>query len=257
VDFTLGLKLILTPSLIAAASLAGRRWGPAVSGWLVGLPLTSGPITLFLALSLGPSFANAAAMGTLLGTVSQALVCLVYAWLSKRWAWPTSLAISIGVFALSTWLFHGLTLSLPILYGVVMAVLIVILVIMPRKAEAVVAQESLPSWDLPARMIVVTVYVIGLTAAAPWLGAQLTGMLSPFPLYGLVLAVFGQHLSGSMAAVRVMRGLVAGLFSFATFFVVMAGTIEQMALWQSFALAIVAVAAVQAGALWMIRNRWI
>jgi len=31
------LKLVLTPALIAAASLAGRRWGHAVSGWLVGL----------------------------------------------------------------------------------------------------------------------------------------------------------------------------------------------------------------------------
>jgi hypothetical protein len=34
---TLALKLVLTPTLIGAASLAGRRWGPAVSGWLVGL----------------------------------------------------------------------------------------------------------------------------------------------------------------------------------------------------------------------------
>ena len=31
--------------LIATASLAGRRWGHAISGWLVGIPFTSGPIT--------------------------------------------------------------------------------------------------------------------------------------------------------------------------------------------------------------------
>ena len=45
------LKLILAPVIIGGASLAGRRWGPAVSGWLVGLPLTSGPVIFFLALS--------------------------------------------------------------------------------------------------------------------------------------------------------------------------------------------------------------
>jgi hypothetical protein len=54
---TLVLKLVLTPLLIGAASLAGRRWGPAIAGWLVGLPLTSAPVALFLALDLGIGFA--------------------------------------------------------------------------------------------------------------------------------------------------------------------------------------------------------
>src|SRR5207253_534085 len=47
-------KVVLTPLLIAAATLAGRRWGPAVGGWLAGLPLTSGPVSVFLALEPGP-----------------------------------------------------------------------------------------------------------------------------------------------------------------------------------------------------------
>ena len=72
------LKLVLTPTLIGAASLAGRRWGPAVSGWLVGFPFTSAPIALvglfafalfFLTLAVlieragvGPAFAAALAL---------------------------------------------------------------------------------------------------------------------------------------------------------------------------------------------------
>ena len=46
-------KLLLTPLLIGLVSLAGRRWGPGVSGWLVGLPLTSAPVSLFLTLEQG------------------------------------------------------------------------------------------------------------------------------------------------------------------------------------------------------------
>jgi len=49
----LALKLVLTPALIAIATLAGRRFGPSISGWLVGLPFTSGPVSLFLALEQG------------------------------------------------------------------------------------------------------------------------------------------------------------------------------------------------------------
>ncbi len=51
------LKLLLVPTFIGIVSLAGRRWGPTVSGWLVGLPLTSGPVAFFLALEQGNVFA--------------------------------------------------------------------------------------------------------------------------------------------------------------------------------------------------------
>jgi len=56
----LALKLVLTPALIAVATLVGRRFGPSISGWLVGLPFTSGPVSLFLALEQGTTFAAAA-----------------------------------------------------------------------------------------------------------------------------------------------------------------------------------------------------
>src|SRR5207247_8747661 len=53
----LALKLVLTPVLVGAASLAGPRWGSAVGGWLIGMPFTSGPIVSFLAPHPGPAFA--------------------------------------------------------------------------------------------------------------------------------------------------------------------------------------------------------
>jgi hypothetical protein len=40
--------------VIALATFTARRFGPAVCGWLIGLPLTCGPVALFLALEHGP-----------------------------------------------------------------------------------------------------------------------------------------------------------------------------------------------------------
>jgi hypothetical protein len=40
----LTVKLIAAPLVILLATLAARRWGDAIGGWLVGLPLTSGPL---------------------------------------------------------------------------------------------------------------------------------------------------------------------------------------------------------------------
>src|SRR5579864_7112040 len=68
------LKLVLTPTLIGAASLAGRRWGAFIGGWLIALPLTSGPVTFFLALDQGPGFAAGVAAGSLLGVMAIAAV---------------------------------------------------------------------------------------------------------------------------------------------------------------------------------------
>ena len=61
----LWIKLILTPLAITAIALAGRRWGPAVGGWIAGLPLTSGPVSLYLALEQGKTFAATAAVNSL------------------------------------------------------------------------------------------------------------------------------------------------------------------------------------------------
>jgi hypothetical protein len=95
-------KLLLTPLLICLVSLVGRRWGPTVSGWLVGLPLTSGPVALFLALEQGTAFASHSAQGTLLGLISVAGFCLAYSWFSLRLSWLWSILASWGVFFVLT-----------------------------------------------------------------------------------------------------------------------------------------------------------
>src|SRR5262249_1129973 len=84
-------KLVLTPLLISAVTLAGRRWGPGVSGWLAGLPLTSGPVSVFLAVEQGPQFAMRAALGTLAGLAAVAAFALSYPALAPplRSALPT------------------------------------------------------------------------------------------------------------------------------------------------------------------------
>jgi hypothetical protein len=81
---TLALKLILTPALIGSSTLAGRRWGPALGGWLVGLPFTSGPVALFLVLDYGAAFGAQAAGGMLTGTISQVAFTLAYRRLARR-----------------------------------------------------------------------------------------------------------------------------------------------------------------------------
>lgn len=218
----LALKLVLTPVLVGAASLTGRRWGPALGGWLVGIPFTSAPIAFFLALDPGPSFAAAAAVGIIAGTASQACFCLAYSWVAQRQGWVASLLAATAAFAAATVLLDAVVLPVPGLYVVMVLVLVVALFFMPSDATRAAEDVRFPAWDIPARILVATAFVIALTSVAPLLGARLAGLLAPFPLYGSVLAAFAHRLEGAGSAVGVLRGLLLGLFAFASFFLVLA-----------------------------------
>jgi hypothetical protein len=245
----LTLKLIITPLLVAAASLAGRRWGPAVSGWLVALPLTSGPIVFFLCLSLGEQFAATVAMATLAGAVSQAAFCLSYSWLALRWKWPLTLLVSCLAFLAATLLLQRLVLPIVPLFLFVVLCLALSLRLIPRMTAVSLGRRSAPAWDIPTRSVVTTLFVLLLTGSASALGPQLTGLLAPFPLYGAILAVFAHQQQGAIPAAQVLRGLLFGLFSFAGFFLTLALLLGDVATGWAFGAAIAVALTAQAGML--------
>lgn len=66
------IKLLVAPAMVVATSLAGRRFGSGVSGWLVGLPLMSGPITCFFAVEHGRRSAARSGVDRPYGMVGEA-----------------------------------------------------------------------------------------------------------------------------------------------------------------------------------------
>src|SRR4051812_18583887 len=90
------LKLTLAPLLVAGATLAAQKWGPRVGGLLLGLPLTTGPVFLFLAIEHGPHFAAGVAVGILLGLIG--LAAVAYAAASRGTGWVASLASATVAF---------------------------------------------------------------------------------------------------------------------------------------------------------------
>jgi hypothetical protein len=237
------LKVVVTPALIAGATLAGRRWGDRLSGWLVGLPLTSGPVVFFLAIDQGSRFATTAALAVLLGTISQAAFSVAYGRAAVRTGWSLATAAGSAVFAISTLGFYGASLPALPAFVLVTASLILAIVLMPRGGPAENRAPASP-WDLPLRIVVATGLVLLLTSIAPAIGAHLTGLVSPFPVYAGVLAIFAHRQSGA-AANNVLRGLLLGLFSFAAFFVVLAVGLNRLGIGGAFLAATVTALVIQ------------
>jgi hypothetical protein len=249
------LKLLLTPTLIGLASLAGRRWGPSVSGWLVALPLTSGPVTLFLALSHGTAFAAAAALGTLTGTLSQPVFCLTYAWVALRCNWLVAFLAGVLAFAACTAALQYLVLPPGLIYLAANAALALGFLLMPKDSSVTAAKAPPPPrWDIPARMVLATAFILVLTGLASALGPRLTGLIAPFPLYVSILAVFAHRLQGAASAINVLRGLLLGLFGFATFFLLLSLLLEPAGIALAFLAAIAAALALQGVSLWAMQR---
>jgi len=249
------LKLILTPTLIYAASMVGRKWGDAISGWMVALPLTTGPITLLLALTHGVAFAASSAAGTLTGGLSLAAFVLVYARLAPRWSWLPTLFAATAVFALITALLEPVTLPLVPLWAAVLAAFFIVLRALPNENSNMLSESPPGRWDIPLRMILATGFVLAITGLAPALGPHLTGLLVPFPLFTATFAAFAHYQHGPAAALKVFRGLLMGLFAYASFLFTLALLLEQAGIGTAFAIAILVVCVMQGISLWLLRRR--
>jgi F0F1-type ATP synthase assembly protein I len=221
-------KLLMTPIFIGAVTLAGRRWGPAVSGLLMGLPLTSGPVSVFLALQFGPAFAARAAVGNLAGQASGCAFCLTYGLAARKWPWTVCVPVSLLVFLGCTALLDRFTWSLLSAGILLLAAIILAHRWLPRRPCAAV-RSSPPRWDLPARMLVATAFVLALTSCARFLGPQMSGLIAPFPVFGLVLAAFTHRRQGPAAVAGLLRGNVLGSLAVIAFFLVAGGGLASRA----------------------------
>ncbi|HEX7785744.1 MAG TPA: hypothetical protein VF653_05945 [Methylomirabilota bacterium] len=250
----LTLKLVVTPALIGGATLVGRRWGQSVGGWLVGLPLTTGPVAFFIAVEQGETFGAAAAAGSLAGAAAEAAFAVAYGRSATRVGWPPSLLAGSAAFAAVAAVLKGFRLGPVALSGVALAALIVSLRLLPAERPGDAAAAP-PRWDVTARMALATAVVLALTALAPRLGATLSGLLATYPLFAVILAAFAHRQQGAGAAVSVLRGLLFGLFSFVAFCLVLSLGLVPLGIAGAFTAAVAVALLVQGASLWRLRSR--
>ena len=210
------LKVAIAPVFVGAISLIALKYGHRAAGWLVALPINTGTIVLVLTLTEGPSFAATAALGALLGIVSLCVFTVGYARSALRHHWPVCLAIASIGFVVSTVLLSQLPeLFLADLIAAVVGILIV-LALVPTPEEPPLPDRG-PRWEIPVRMLTAALLVLAITSGAETLGARLSGLLTPIPVFTITLVIFTHSRRGPEPVFVFLNGLQYGLFSFAAF----------------------------------------
>jgi hypothetical protein len=215
------LKLLLVPSLIAAVTLASRRWGLRVGGILTGLPMVAGPTLCFYAIEQGNSFAASAARSALLGIVATSAFCAGYARSAARVSWPLSVLAGWAALAAIVLATYGIRELGGIGEFALASVALVLARRMVPAPPVSVPVAVPPRWDLPLRMLASAAAVVLFTAVAAMLGPRLSGVLSAFPVVTLILAVFTHAQRGGASVALFLRGVLRGLHGFALFCIVL------------------------------------
>ena len=246
------LKVTLVPLLFGAITLAGRRWGPAVAGWLSGLPVVAGPIMFFMAIENGAAFASQALVGMLLGVFAMLGFLLAYAWVATRRSWRASVLCALSAYFVGVALLSTLELPLGVVGVMVFAVLLLAPRLFPRAelpaelpADLHAIAATPPRGEIYVRMAAGALLVLTVTYAAASLGARLSGLLAMFPVISTVLAVFSHRQCGHEFTICLLRGIVFGWYAFMVFCVVLGWALPRFGIGAAFLLAIAGAAVAQ------------
>jgi hypothetical protein len=231
------LRLALVPAAVWIASLAARRWGHGISGYLGGLPMIGGPITLFLALDLGPHFAARSALFTLAAIAAQAAHLLTFAYMARRGSWLLALVSGWTAFALVALAQAMLPLQPPL--ALLMAVLGLYAAWrwLPREQGAGDAAR-VPPIELRLRLVAAFALAALIVFSAPVFGPAVSGILLSVPITGSIIPPFTLALYGRDALARLLRGFVVGLSGFTGFFATLAFVLGPWGTTPSFAVAV-------------------
>src|ERR1700679_1702297 len=114
-------RILLAPLAVVAGSLAQRRFGHAVSGLIIGLPLAGLPLLWLVALQHGTACASSMTSALLVGSIAEAVVLWLYARLTIHLSPSLALIGALGAFALAAEAVNLLKLS-AVLAGLLTAI---------------------------------------------------------------------------------------------------------------------------------------
>jgi hypothetical protein len=208
----LPLKMAIVASVVVGCSILAERTGPLVAAMIATLPISLGPVIVFLALDHDAAFIAATALGTMTATTSHAGFVLCYVLLAQRHAALPSLA---GAFAVWGVVLSGLrALALPVLPLSALAVLAFLLVhrlVRPYLFVRVKGPVTLSRYAIPLRAASVAVLVGVVTSASERVGPHWSGILAGVPIVLSSLILILHPRVGGPAAAAVIGSGALGL----------------------------------------------
>lgn len=212
---SLSVKMAVTASFVIAASFIAQRAGALIGAMVATLPISAGPVYVFLALEHDARFIADSALASMVINAVTAIFSLTYAAMAQRRGLIASLSAALGV-----WLAIGALVRL-VPWTLAGAALFCLLVYTPclvlaRPYRHAPMPPSARRWfDLPLRAGMVAALVCAVVVLSPYLGPFGSGMMAVFPIVLTSLALILHPRVGARASAAVIANTISGLPGFA------------------------------------------
>ena len=209
------LKMAITAAIVVTASLIAERTGPLLAAMVATLPVSAGPVYVFLALDHDAAFIAEAALGSMGSNMATTAFSLAYVMAAQRLSTWLSLALAFCAWGPVLLFFKAASLPIVALLGIIVCLFPVChRVVKPYLAARPAKAPRLAWYAIPLRAFFVAVLVGTVTSLSLRIGPQWSGFFATFPVVLSTLILFLQPRIGGPAAAAIIGSGILGLMGF-------------------------------------------
>ena len=212
--FALATKMAITALFVTLATIIAEKLGAVVGALVATLPVSAGPVYVFLALDHGPTFISASAVASLAMNAATAVFVTAYVRMAQR----RSLWISVSL-AFIAWLATTLVLAsvrwTALSASVVNLSVFALCLWIVKPFRLVPMPPTTRPWnDFVVRAGMVTLLVGAVVTLSFRIGPAGSGVLAVFPvIYASIMVILHRRVGGPATA-AVLANAVPGLAGF-------------------------------------------
>jgi len=220
--------MAVTAAFLLAATITAERAGPLVGGLVATLPISAGPVYIFLALDHDAHFIAQSALGSLVTNSFNVVFALTYALLAQKRNLLVSLAGAFAAWVALIWASGAVvwTLAAAVILNIVILGFSFWLSAPLRHAPMPRVQTRW--YDLILRAAMVALLVGTVVTLSFRIGPTASGNLAVFPIVLTSIMIILHHRVGGPATAAVMANAVIGLGGFAIAVIVLNLTADRL-----------------------------
>ncbi len=209
------LKMAVTAAIVVTASLIAERTGPLLAAMVATLPVSAGPVYVFLALDHDAAFIAEAALGSMGSNMATTAFSLAYVLAAQRFSTGLSLALAFCAWGPALLFFKAASLPIVVLLGLVACLFpLCHRVVKPYLAARPATAPRLAWYAIPLRAFFVAALVGMVTTLSLRIGPQWSGFFATFPIVLSTLILFLQPRIGGPSTAAIIGSGILGLMGF-------------------------------------------
>jgi hypothetical protein len=204
-------KMAIAAFIVVSASLIAERSSPLIAAMVATLPVSAGPVYVFLALEHGPGFIGQAALGSVGSNVAAACYCVTYVLMAQRQGPVVSIGAALAVWVTSV--FSLQYLALPLVPALLLMFAVFgtgIFVTRPYVSARPLTAAASAWYAIPVRATAVALLVAVVTSISTTVGPLWSGVLATFPVVlSSLAAILHLRIGGPATAAAIANAIPA------------------------------------------------